>query len=482
MLKNIYSLLGCVYCFSINIYGQVRFSLEDALRYIETTTEYKQLQYDSKYHELYYKIFDANLLPQIRLNASLPDYRKMISIVTQPDGKDAYVSRRYATTGVGLQIQQLLPFTGGTLTFSSNLNRLDNFNVGYKDHSYYFNLGNISYSQNLLGPNLYKWEKKKNEISKNAEHVRYYQGIEAAKFKIVNAFFNLLIAQREYDLSQEQLALSRFIYEQAVSLFKFKRISKEDLLEAEIEFIKSKNNINDLDLKEARRLFQLCIGLHDDLTPIVYFDDKTIQACSLNYEMQNVINAAIEYNFKIPNKLEIMNHSIELKKLKQERGPILTLSLGSGYNSQFEAFSDILDEKASSMIASLSVDVPLFDGNIYKNRKKIAEVELMKLKEDIKHKIENAKIEYEKDLLDMNRILYGINLYDQTLALVQQQLDLVKLHAKHGKVDMQKVIKAKMEQMENFIAYNKLIRNFYLCVYKYRQLALIDIRTNEKLY
>lgn len=82
----------------------------------------------------------------------------------------------------------------------------------------------------------------------------------------------------------------------------------------------------------------------------------------------------------------------------------------------------------------------------------------------------------------MNRILYGINLYDQTLALVQQQLDLVKLHAKHGKVDMQKVIKAKMEQMENFIAYNKLIRNFYLCVYKYRQLALIDIRTNEKLY
>ena len=214
MLKNIYSLLGCIYCFSINIYGQVRFSLEDALRYIETTTEYKQLQYDSKYHELYYKIFDANLLPQIRLNASLPDYRKMISIVTQPDGKDAYVSRRYATTGVGLQIQQLLPFTGGTLTFSSNLNRLDNFNVGYKDHSYYFNLGNISYSQNLLGPNLYKWEKKKNEISKSTERVRYYQGIEAAKYKIVNAFFNLLIAQREYDLSQEQLELSRFIYVQ----------------------------------------------------------------------------------------------------------------------------------------------------------------------------------------------------------------------------------------------------------------------------
>lgn len=143
MLKNIYSLLGCIYCFSINIYGQVRFSLEDALRYIETTTEYKQLQYDSKYHELYYKIFDANLLPQIRLNASLPDYRKMISIVTQPDGKDAYVSRRYATTGVGLQIQQLLPFTGGTLTFSSNLNRLDNFNVGYKDHSYYFRFSTV---------------------------------------------------------------------------------------------------------------------------------------------------------------------------------------------------------------------------------------------------------------------------------------------------------------------------------------------------
>lgn len=482
MLKNICNLLACLCYFSINIYGQVTFSLEDALRHVEATTEYKQLQYDSKYYELYYKIFDASLLPQISLNASFPNYQKMISIVTQPDGKDAYVSRKYATTGIGLQIRQLLPFTGGTLTFSSNLDRLDNLNTGYKDHSYYFNLGNISYSQNLLSPNLFKWEKKKNEISKRIERVKYYQGIEAAKYKIVNAFFNLLIAQREYDLSQEQLELSRFIYERAINLFKFERISKEDLLEAEIEFIKSKNNINDLNLKEARKIFQLCIGLHEDVTPIAYFDDQAIRSCKLNYKMQNVINAAIEYNFKIPNKLETINHSTEIKRLKQEHGPTLTLSLGTGYNSQFETFSKILDEKASSMIASLSVDVPLFDGNTYKNRKKIAEIKLMKLDEDLKAKIENAKIEYEKDLLEMNRILYGINLYDQTLALVQQQLDLVKLHAEHGKVNMQKVIKAKMEQMENFIAYNKLVRNFYLCVYKYRQLALIDIRTNERLY
>ena len=169
-----------------HLYGQtISVTLDEAIQQMTSTYEYKKLRNDSIIQEYNHQSFKASVLPQISLSGNLPNYSRSISLVTQPEGYDKYVTRSYATSNLGYNISQLLPFTGGTVSLSSNLERQDNFNMTTNRYAYYFNLFNVSYSQALFSYNSYKWKKRTDKLTQTLEEITYFQQKEGSSDKCV---------------------------------------------------------------------------------------------------------------------------------------------------------------------------------------------------------------------------------------------------------------------------------------------------------
>nr|WP_298560601.1 hypothetical protein [uncultured Prevotella sp.] len=167
-------LLGAISALAQDVY----YTLGEALSRVENTSEYLQEMRETSIKQLTHKTFHSQVLPQISLHASVPSYEKSISMVSQNDGSYVYRSRTYANSELSLGIRQLVPFTGGWLTFKSSLSRLDNLNNTAKTYAYYYNIGKISYKQTIGGYNEYKWLKRKDEADKVLENIQHRQNIE----------------------------------------------------------------------------------------------------------------------------------------------------------------------------------------------------------------------------------------------------------------------------------------------------------------
>lgn len=67
------------------------------------------------------------------------------------------------------------------------------------------------------------------------------------------------------------------------------------------------------------------------------------------------------------------------------------------------------------------------------------------------------------------------------LELLDKRLELIKMNVRYGKIDMSKIIQAEKQFVQNHMNYINKIKTVFLLIYKYRAIALIDIRNNSSI-
>ena len=155
--------------------------------------------------------------------------------------------------------------------------------------------------------------------------------------------------------------------------------------------------------------------------------------------------------------------------------------MGGGYNTQFESFGHALDDRLASRSISLSVSIPLYNGGTLKNKYRISQIQMQKLKEQREYDKAVATADIVRDLYNINIIIESINNYRETLRLLTTQMANVKLAMDYGRINMEQYIRLKSQYSQSYMTYLTLIKSYYICIYKYRYLALFDIESNEEL-
>ncbi|MBQ5593209.1 MAG: TolC family protein, partial [Bacteroidales bacterium] len=107
-----------------------------------------------------FRTYKAQFLPALKLQGSLGNYnRSLVSLQDAQTGEIGYLENNNLSNSLGLSINQNLPFTGGSLSVLTSLDRLDQFSptdmVTYNSQPV-----KITYSQPINGYNTLKWEKK----------------------------------------------------------------------------------------------------------------------------------------------------------------------------------------------------------------------------------------------------------------------------------------------------------------------------------
>lgn len=460
--------------------AQTFLTLDQAIDLSQNSREYKVVEADSLIQAYNYRLFKIKALPKINFSATLPNLNNSISPITMTDGSEQYVDRFYSSANVGLSVTQLVPFTGGTLSLSSTLDRLDNF---IPDHnlSYNLNLINFSYSQKITGYNQYKWEKKLYKIQRNIDNIQLIQSKEYIKGEVIDLFFSLYQEQRRLELNRYILELTEYVHQRAIKLFEMRQISEEDLLETEIEYHKAQNNNNDVELSIARQKLINYLNFNRDEEIWAIFSDSCMNSYKFNFDPRKVIESAVQYSTDLSREYQKLQNEQKLKDINLESKPSLSLSIGGGVNSQADNYSSIMDSRSRRFNVVLSLSVPMFNWGANKINKNIVLQEIHKT--DLQYEqSKNEDIEsYCYDLKNVSLLRTEIAEDKALLELLDRRLNLIKMNVQYGKIDMSKIIQVERQLVQAHMEYINKIKAIFVLVYKYRAVALIDIRDNSSI-
>lgn len=107
-----------------------------------------------------FRSYKAQFLPSLNLGAGIGQYnRSIVALQDAETGETNYVQNDNMNNYLQLSIDQNIPFTGGTVSLISSLNRLDQFSPG-REVAYNSNPLYVYYRQPIFQYNRLKWEKK----------------------------------------------------------------------------------------------------------------------------------------------------------------------------------------------------------------------------------------------------------------------------------------------------------------------------------
>ena len=83
--------------------------------------------YTSKFWQ--YRLYKSNYLPQVSLNATLPNLNRATNPITQPDGTVTFIPQSLLTNSMSLSVSQNIGLTNSQIFITSQLQRIDILNT-----------------------------------------------------------------------------------------------------------------------------------------------------------------------------------------------------------------------------------------------------------------------------------------------------------------------------------------------------------------
>jgi len=400
-----------------------------------------------------FKNYKASFLPQLSLNA-------------------LYING-------GVSLSQNVPYTGGTLSLYSNLDRIELF--GLNDNISYsvvpFSLG---YNQNSLFYNAYKWDKKIEPLIYEESKRNFVENMEQISLTTCRRYFSLLKAQIQLKSAEQNLSNQDTLLQISQGRFKIGKIAENELLQMELTMLNSKNEVttNTIALKKSSqdlaRYLELNtehieLGIPEELSLFEIDVKKALE------EAQSNRKAVIEFRRK---RLEAE------KNLAREKGSnrlAISLNANFGVSQNGNDFNNLFNDYNKQQNISLNVSMPIFDWGVSKSQRKMAEANL---------DLVNNNIEQDKQAFEQEIYLHVLNWSSQRdfLATAKKAKDIAiksydisKKRYVLGKITITDLNIALQKKDDAVLRHLNSLEQFWLDYYTLRQLTLFDFINNKKI-
>jgi outer membrane protein TolC len=428
-----------------------------------------------------YRTYRAGILPQVRLNAVLPSYQGGIERVIQPDGTEAFRNRSLAYEYLRLSVDQNVALTGGTISFSSDLQRIDNFeptrNTQFVSVPWQF-----SYAQPVLLYNGIKWQQRIEPILYEESQRRYIEDLERIGSETVNLYFDALDAQMRLQVARLNLANQDTLYRISLGRFDLGKIAENDLLQIELSFLNAQNEVAqaELNLETASQGLKryLSIPITDSLTMSVpsevpVFDIPHIDA--LLYAQSNQ-QRVLEFRRR---RLEAER---QVAQAKGNSGYQVSVNAGIGRSEQGATIPDVYPGTQQQQYFTLGVGIPILDWG--KNRASIRQAKANQ--ELVEVTVQQDEIAFEQEIYLQ---VMGFNMQKQRLkiaakadTIAQKRYDVTKNRYFIGKISITDLNIAQSEKDQARRAYLNELRIFWNQYYTLRRLTHYDFLNNSLIY
>ncbi len=464
-------------CLSNNtIFSQKIFTIDEFIRNSEKSIEDLKMAKFASLNKNEDRLFRKGFLPDVALNFTFPAYNRSISEVAQPDGTFEFKETNSANSRVSLSLSQKLPFTGGKITVSNSLNRLDLFGA-QRSTSYSASWFGINFSQSLTFFNDMKWEQKIQEAKYNYNNIIYLQKRIETKKTAIKYYFELLKFKNQRTLlNAEWNSASK--YKKVISnLISAGKRLPYDSIDVELKLLDIYRNQVFLKKEELLKIKSINSFFNSDFLA----DSDKLSVPGLAFDLQSAdvyIERYLEVH-EILRRNNLTGLQKEMKQLESIKYYSANLALGVGFNNAADQYQDIFQNPNQSQNFTISLSVPLLDFG-----KRKTEYEISKAK----YEIESISLDQDKrnSIEKINLLREEIADYYDALKIEKSRADLLqnKLRIMETLLLSQKILYAEYSDIERS-AYDtnmdimNITEEIYNKITDLEKITLIEIVKND---
>ncbi len=455
------------------------FTLREALK-LATEQSPKAFMAKHRFRGNYwqYRIFKANLLPSLSLNATLPNLNRSLEKITLENGQDKFVNKQNLTTDMGLSLRQNIGFTGGVISINTDLSYLKDFNN--EEEQYRAAPIFITLRQPLLAYNRYKWDKKIEPLKYEKAQKEYLNEIENIRKTTIQYFFNLVEAQINLQMANKNYSNNDTIYKIAVGRYNIGTIARNELLQTELNFLNSATALHEAKINLEERKFSLrsFLGFNESID-INLIIPKDVPDIEINSEF-TIEQASNNNPQMLSYKMERLEAESSVAKARADKFSA-DLFVSYGLNQSAPLFEDVYSEPEATQQVRVGLSIPLLDWGRNKGNYLMARSNLELVNINVNQDIIDFKQNVKMDVVQFN--MQGAQLIiaqkADTIANMKYEVTLQRFYI--GKVDIVNLNIALNEKDSAKRKYISGLQKYWSLYYTLRGLALYDFIEKKPL-
>lgn len=339
-----------------------------------------------------YRTFRADLLPEVNLTGTLPNYRKSYSTYQNSDGSYSFVRNNTLGLSGQLSVDQNLWFTGGKLSLTSSLDYLKQ--LGSDGNKQFMSVPlSLELTQPIFGVNSLKWNRRIEPVRYAEAKAKFISATEEVTMKTITYFFQLLLAKEGLATAQQNKTNADRLYEVAIAKRKMGQISENDLLQLKLNALQGKADVTEAESSLKARMFQLRsflgVSEQETLNPVL-----PASVPDVNIEYDHVLNKALVRNSFAQN---IRRRQLEADyAVATARGNLRSIDLFAsvGYTGQNQEFSAAYKDLLDNQIVQVGVKIPILDWGKRRGKVRVAKSN----REVVLSRIRQEQMDFNQDI------------------------------------------------------------------------------------
>ena len=427
-----------------------------------------------------WRSYKADLLPEMSLSANVPTYNKRYSTYQREDGTHSYVRNDFMEVDGSLYVSQKIWPTGGTLSVESSLDWLRQMSgdtSGGKNQFMSMPIA-LTLSQPLFGVNSVKWNRRIEPLRYREAKASFLAETEQVAMRAISLFFNLLLANENVYIAEQNLQNAEKLYEVAKAKREMGTISQNDVLQMRLNMLNAQSSLTSTESSRKARMFELkaFLDVEEDILPIV---PEKIPEVTLVY--QDVLNHALENNaFATTMRRRQLEADYSVAYAKGNQRSV-TLYAQVGYTGTASRMNEAYRDLLSKEVVQVGVSLPLLDWGKRRGQVKVAESN----REIVRNQVRQQSQEFNQNLFVLTE---QFNHQRQQLRIAEEA-DTIAQRRYHTNVETFKIGSistlelsdaqtAKDEARQNRLAQ---LFNYWYYYYQLRSITLWDFERNQNI-
>ncbi len=437
-----------------------------------------EVQYSNAYWR--FQSFRSQYRPRIDLDATLPDFFRALDVVTQPTGEDLFVQRSQVASRLGLRLEQIIPFTGGTLLLGSDLQLISQLGSN-RSTSFLTTPVNLSFVQPLFRFNPFRWERITAPLELEVAEKRRLENHASLAVEATRLFFDLLQAQVNEEAATENIEDTDSLFQIGQRRFESGRIPKAELLQLRLNKMNAENRLAENSLLAQTTAEQLRAFLGQSASYV--FDlDIPDQIPDYEVDIQRALLYAQRFRAEVVRfKLQMEEAKRDMAQARSEAGLNADLFASFGLSQTAPNLADAYSNPVDQERVRLGLTIPLADWGKARAAKEVARTNL----ELTRMLIGQDSLTFERDIVvriqQLNLIRTQVTTAAVVYELAREHLKLTQDRYTSGKVLLTEYNLAIQEENNARFSYINALREFWLAHFEVQGLTMYDFEKGEPL-
>jgi len=424
-----------------------------------------------------FRSYKARMLPQLNMTANVGTFNRTLNKVQNyQTGEWSYVADYSMNNDVALNFSQNIPLTGGRISLNTSLSRTDQYNPN-RLTTYYSRPVYLSYSQDILGFNEFKWSKqtepKQYEIAKR----QYIENMEQLSQNAIALFWQCVNAKENYERAQKSFEEGKRLYEAGQTRFEMGTITLDQLMQIEVRVLNDSLSLSNSRVSLRTTMNRLCsyIGYQED-TELKLIIDYFIPELVLDYE--DVLERALENSsFRLRQEVQYIQSDESVARAKANSGFNATLSATLGLSGTASKFNDAFVELKDQEQVGVRLTIPILDWGQARGNLRMAQAQALTKR----NTLEQDMIDYRQDLytkvMQFNDQRSQCEIAKRAAQLAEDSYELALRNFSSGSMTMSQLDQLKDKRDTALSTYQSKVASFWSYYYDIRRATLYDYIT-----